>query len=181
MGMGVAAVWMMSGGVRLFFSSGWSLRAITGRHKQVLGVTPQGGTPTACSWGGKAAAQEGLCSEHQGNVGQKTLLENWAVQSSRGMSNRNGIGCQRDQVSMVEESTPKMSPAAPQPSVKHPPAPTLGTSCPLPPSSFSKLLQQRHPTSPDLWLGGEITVRMQSCVSLPASHNPTPSVLQSQA
>lgn len=32
-GIGVAAVWMMSGGVKLFFSSGWSQSAITEEDK----------------------------------------------------------------------------------------------------------------------------------------------------
>lgn len=40
--IGVAAVWMMRGGVRLFFSSGWSLSAITGRNKGFLDPTALG-------------------------------------------------------------------------------------------------------------------------------------------
>lgn len=79
MGIGVAAVWMMSGGVRLFFSSGWSLRAITGRHKGCLGPPLILGHAHSLLSGRRRSCMEGgFSSEHWEDGDQKAI---WRAKS----------------------------------------------------------------------------------------------------
>lgn len=74
MGIGVAAVWMMSGGVRLFFSSGWSLRAITGRHKGCLGAPLILGHSHSLLSGRRSSCMRGVCPLSFRRTGTKSHL-----------------------------------------------------------------------------------------------------------
>ena len=174
MGIGVAAVCMMRGGVRLFFSSGWSLRAITGRHKWVLGVTPLGTHPQPAPGQTKQLRRVGSPLSIR-RMGPKSLSGEPSFSLAREQGDANQ---EWDQVPMGEDSRCRLSSAVPQPSNQNPPAPTLLAHAGLPPCSFPLapplVPLQRHPENPDLGLGREITAQIPSGLSLSASHDPTP-------